>query len=107
MPLNHLVLLQLKADISAETVDQVCNEFRALKDTCVRPESKKPYIRSLTGGKDNSPEGMQNGIQYAFVAEFENEADRDYYVNTDPSHKNFKITNGPKMEKVIVIDYNF
>ncbi|KAI1265184.1 stress responsive A/B barrel domain-containing protein [Xylariaceae sp. FL1019] len=107
MPVNHLVLLQLKADVAAETVNQVCNQLLSLKDTCLHPESQKPYIRSLTGGKDNSPEGLQNGIQYAFVVEFENEADRDYYVKTDPSHRSFVATNGPHLEKVIVVDYNF
>ena len=30
-----------------------------LKDKCLHPETGRPYIRSLTGGKDNSPEGRQ------------------------------------------------
>lgn len=29
----------------------------ALKDRCVSPETGKPYIKSFSGGKDNSPEG--------------------------------------------------
>lgn len=31
----------------------------ALKEKCVHPETKKPYIKSSIGGKDNSPEGIQ------------------------------------------------
>lgn len=30
-----------------------------LKDKCIHPTSQKPYIKSFTGGKDNSPEGLQ------------------------------------------------
>ena len=30
----------------------------ALKDKCVHPTTKKPYVKSHGGGKNNSPEGM-------------------------------------------------
>lgn len=30
-----------------------------LKDSCVHPTSQKPYIKSASGGKDNSSEGIQ------------------------------------------------
>lgn len=30
-----------------------------LKDNCVHPTSQQPYIKSASGGKDNSPEGIQ------------------------------------------------
>lgn len=29
----------------------------ALKDKCVHPETRKPYIKTAMGGKQNSPEG--------------------------------------------------
>lgn len=32
-----------------------------LKDSCIDPASQKQYIKSLTGGKDNSNEGAQVG----------------------------------------------
>jgi len=31
----------------------------ALKDKCLHPETKKPYIKSSVGGVDKSIEGMQ------------------------------------------------
>lgn len=34
----------------------------ALKDNCIHPETKKPYIKTGQGGKDNSPEGKQVGL---------------------------------------------
>lgn len=36
---------------------------------------------------------------------FETPEDRDYYVKTDPVHQNFVKTNGPLIEKAIVVDY--
>lgn len=35
----------------------------ALRTACVNPSSLQPYIKSLTGGKDNSPEGLQVSLQ--------------------------------------------
>jgi hypothetical protein len=29
----------------------------ALGEKCIHPNSQKPYIKSFTGGKNNSPEG--------------------------------------------------
>lgn len=37
---------------------QVAREMLALKDRCLNPATGKPYIKSFSGGKDNSPEGM-------------------------------------------------
>lgn len=31
----------------------------SLKDNCIHPETKKPYLKSITGGKDNSIERLQ------------------------------------------------
>lgn len=31
----------------------------ALKDNCIHPETKQPYVKTGKGGKDNSPEGKQ------------------------------------------------
>ena len=32
-----------------------------LKDQCIHPTSQKPYIKSFSGGKNNSPEGHSVG----------------------------------------------
>ncbi|TLS27552.1 hypothetical protein PpBr36_05392 [Pyricularia pennisetigena] len=47
----------------------------------------------------------RNGIQYAFVAEFESPDDRDYYVAKDPTHQSFVKTAEQIIEKAIVVDY--
>lgn len=38
---------------------QVNERMLALKNNCVHPETKEPYVKSSIGGKDNSPEGYQ------------------------------------------------
>lgn len=40
-------------------VIQVCRRMLALRDNCIHPTSKKPYILDSSGGRDNSPEGHQ------------------------------------------------
>jgi hypothetical protein len=80
MTITHIVMFQPKADVKPEEVEavrimntnpllavhlsdratsQACKRFAALKDNCIHPTSKAPYILSVKGGKDNSPEGHQ------------------------------------------------
>lgn len=96
----------------------------ALRDKCIHPTSQKPYIKSFSGGKNNSPEGHSvcppsrpapnlNSVAYAhkgnfthgFVVEFESEEDRDYYVYKDPAHQDFVKLSGEVVNGVKVIDY--
>ncbi|KAL4778847.1 hypothetical protein BJX76DRAFT_352285 [Aspergillus varians] len=103
--ITHIVLFQLKAGLSAEAVNDFCTRMLGLKDNCLHPTSQKPYILSASGGVDNSPEGHQNGITHAFVVEFANAEDRDYYVEKDPTHLEFVGTLKGIVEKVQVVDY--
>ena len=96
----------------------------ALKVNCVHPTSQQPYITSVAGGADNSPEGVQvcfafyylykramliqamkGGITHAFVMEFANADDRAYYVSKDPAHQTFIKSLGGIVEKAQVIDF--
>ncbi|KAL3480194.1 hypothetical protein BJX99DRAFT_36227 [Aspergillus californicus] len=105
MSITHIVLLQFKAGLDAQVINDVCARMLALKENCIHPTSQKPYILSSSGGKDNSPEGMQNGITHAFVVVFASAEDRDYYVEKDPAHLGFVKTLGDVLDKVQVIDY--
>lgn len=31
----------------------------ALRSACIHPTTNEPYVKSIVGGKDNSPEGLQ------------------------------------------------
>jgi hypothetical protein len=48
----------------------------------------------------------KNGITHAFISEFENEQDRDYYVKEDPAHQAFVAFAGAFLEKAQVVDFN-
>ncbi|PLB54769.1 stress responsive A/B barrel domain protein [Aspergillus steynii IBT 23096] len=105
MSITHLVLFQFKADVSAEVIKDASSRLLALKDACVHPTSQQPYVKSVSGGVDNSPEGISGGITHAFVMEFANEEDRAYYVSQDPAHKAFVQSLDGLVEKVQVIDF--
>lgn len=60
---THIVLFQFKSDADAEAINQATSGFMALKDSCTSPNSQHAYIRSITGGKDHSPEGLQVGAE--------------------------------------------
>ena len=47
----------------------------------------------------------QNGFTHAFVVEFDNAEERDYYVNEDPVHAEFKTFAGEVLDKAQVIDF--
>ncbi|KAJ6184172.1 hypothetical protein N7519_005473 [Penicillium mononematosum] len=105
MSITHIVLFQFKSEVAAEDVRDVCERMLALRDSCLHPTSQQPYIQSASGGKDNSPEGIQNGITHAFVLEFACAADRDYYVESDPVHLAFVETLDGLLEKAQVVDF--
>lgn len=76
---THIVLYQFKSDIDRGAVDvvcffmsqeqrgtaeltglaQACAKMMSLRDTCLSPNSNHAYIKSITGGKDNSNEALQ------------------------------------------------
>ncbi|SPJ79148.1 uncharacterized protein FTOL_07539 [Fusarium torulosum] len=105
MTITHTVLFQFKEDVSNDAIKEICDHFISLKTQCVHPTSNKPYIQSLQGGKDNSPEGMQNGLTHGFVSTFNSAEDRDYYVKTDPAHQAFIAKVKDLLEKAVVVDF--
>ncbi|TPX14702.1 uncharacterized protein E0L32_005097 [Thyridium curvatum] len=88
-----------------EEVQGVCDRMLALKDRCLHPQTNKPYVKSGIGGKDNSPEGLQDGISHIFVSEFESEEDRKYYLEKDPEHLAFVESIKGIVSKGQVVDF--
>ncbi|KAL4738899.1 hypothetical protein BDV11DRAFT_127295 [Aspergillus similis] len=105
MRITHVVLLQFKPDVSSEDKAKVASRIRALRETCLHPETGKPYIVSMKAGRDNSIEGLQNGISHVFVSVFANEQDRDYFVQKDPIHLGLVESVKGYLEKVQVVDF--
>ncbi|EGX48051.1 hypothetical protein TWF173_003789 [Orbilia oligospora] len=102
----HIVLLQFAEGTASDAVKPLCDAFIKLKDTCIHPETQKPYILSIKGGFDNSIEDLQHGYTHAFVLEFATTWDRDYYVEKDPAHQVFKgALKAGGLANVTVVDF--
>ncbi|RAH46334.1 Dabb family protein [Aspergillus brunneoviolaceus CBS 621.78] len=105
MQISHIVLLQFKPDVGSDIQENVASRIKGLKDSCIHPETGKPYIVSMKGGVDVSIEGLQNGISHAFVSVFENASDRDYFAKTDPVHIALVKDVLQYLERVQVVDF--
>ncbi|KAK1226467.1 hypothetical protein PQX77_010551 [Marasmius sp. AFHP31] len=105
MPIVHVVQFGFNSSTSSEKIAEICSAMLALKDKCIQPETKKSYIKSATGGIDNSPEGYQGGVTHVFIFEFENTKDRGYYVEEDPAHKELKNSLEGVVNVVRVVDF--
>ncbi|KAK4151549.1 stress responsive A/B barrel domain-containing protein [Chaetomidium leptoderma] len=102
---THVVMFQFKRDADPAAVEAACAKMLALKDLCLTPNTNHAYIQRITGGKDNSPEGLQQGSTHAFIVQFTSSDDRNYYVEQDPAHQAFKKEIDPLVEKATVLDF--
>ncbi|KAJ0414508.1 hypothetical protein BJY00DRAFT_318771 [Aspergillus carlsbadensis] len=105
MSISHIVLFQFKPDATPDSIRAACERMLSLKDKCLHPSTRKPYIVTSIGGRDNSIEGAQNGISHAFVVKFQDAADRDHYVREDPVHREFARSLDGLVERAQVIDF--
>jgi Stress responsive A/B Barrel Domain len=95
--LRHVVLFKFKETSSAEDVKAVEDAFRALP-------SKIKEVKSFEWGKNNSPEGINDGLTHCFFVTFASEKDRETYL-PHPAHKAFVEVLKPHLDKVVVVDY--
>ncbi|PHH60398.1 hypothetical protein CDD81_1711 [Ophiocordyceps australis] len=109
MTVKHIVLFEFKPGTDAASKKKLCDAMFALKDKCAHPTTKKPYVVSISGGKDMSVEGMQHGHTHAFVVEFDSIADRDHYAKEDAAHQAFIVDffTGPEatLKGATVLDF--
>ena len=99
MPLQHIALFRFKPGTPSPTVDRAFDDLRHLTKAI-------PGITAFTGGQNNSPEGLADGLTHGFVMTCEDAAKRDVYL-THPEHEKFKTFVLPHIEKVVVFDYDF
>lgn len=94
---RHLVMCRFRPGTDAARIAALVNAFRDLKN-------KIPGILAFEHGENNSPEGLNRGMNYTFLLTFESAAARDVYL-PHPEHKNFVASQGGLFEEVQVIDY--
>lgn len=105
-PILHVVHFRFYPSITPELRASTSQAFLNLRYTCISPTTKKPYIKSFTGGRDVSIENLQHGFSHVFLLEFETEKDRDWYVNEDPVHRAFGVEQlTGVVEDVMVLDF--
>ncbi|KAK0649346.1 stress responsive A/B barrel domain protein [Cercophora newfieldiana] len=105
MGIVHIVMFSFKPLVPPEEIEGTCQRLLGLKDKCVHPNTKQPYIKSAMGGTDTSSEQLQDGITHVFVCEFENAEDRAYYLNEDPTYAAFCKNVEGIIEKKQVVDF--
>lgn len=105
-PIVHIVTFEFAPELDQSGKDTVCQDILSLRQTCIHPTTQKPYISSFTGGKDNSIEGLQGGLTHVFVAHFDSEEDRKYYIEKDPAHLAFVQSLAGKVVQVRVLDFS-
>jgi lysophospholipase L1-like esterase len=95
--LRHVVLFKFKADATPEQVQEVVTAFVSLK-------GKIDLIEDFEWGTDVSVENLAAGFTHCFFASFRDAASRDTYL-PHPAHKEFGKIAGPRIDKVLVVDY--
>ena len=95
--LRHCVLVKFKGDLTPEQIKESEAAFRGLK-------SKIDVIKDFEWGTDVSVEGKAEGFTHCFLVSFADEKGRDAYL-PHAAHKEFVTLVGPRIEKVLVLDY--
>lgn len=111
---RHMVMFRYKKDATTAQRAEVSGRFLHLAQDSRRPDGR-PVVVSIETGFQNSGEGVEGGLQQAFLVTFRSEGDRNYYVGKpvvtdpvffDPAHEAFKEFAGPYLDKVMVFDYD-
>ena len=95
--LKHVVLFKFKDGTSAQQVEEVVSAFKALK-------GKIDEIVDFEYGTDVSVENRSQGFTHCFLATFRDAKGRDTYLN-HPAHTAFGGLVGPRLDKVLVVDF--
>jgi len=106
MAIVHIVLFEFQPSLEHGVVEDVCARMLALRNNCLHPTTRKPYIVDAVGGRDSSPESHQGGFSHGFVSRFENEEDRRYYLEEDPAHLDFVKSLDGIVRNVRVLDFS-
>jgi hypothetical protein len=95
--LRHVVLFKFKPEVTKAQVQEVVAAFAALP-------KKIAAIAAFEWGTDVSTEMKSEGFTHCFVVSFKDKQARDEYL-PHPAHGEFVRLAGPRIEKVLVIDY--
>ncbi len=95
--LRHIVTFKFKDSAPGATVGEITRRFGLLQDSI-------PGILAYEHGVNNSPEGLNKGLDHIYQLTFESAAARDAYL-PHPAHERFVALLGDVVEDVMVVDY--
>jgi len=95
--LRHVVIFKFKDEVTKDEVQEVVDAFAALP-------RKISEIHDFEWGTDMSVENLANGFTHCFLVTFRDEAARATYL-PHPAHQDFVKLVGPRVDKVLVVDY--
>ena len=110
---RHIVLFRFLPTITDAQRAEVVRRFMALGQIS-RREDGSPVVAAIETGAQISGEGVDEGLQQAFLVTFRSEGDRNYYVGRpvvtdpayfDPAHEAFKKFAAPYVIATVVFDY--
>jgi hypothetical protein len=96
-PLRHIVMFGFKAETSEAELDEIVRRFAQLRDLI-------PGIVAFEWGRNNSPEGKNQGRTHCFTLTFVSEEARDAYL-PHPDHAAFVTFARQWIEHATVFDY--
>jgi len=96
--LRHVVLFRFKENTSSEDITQIENAFRTLAT------EKVPQVKEYEWGTNVSKENLHHGYTHCFILTFDNEQDRDIYIDHE-DHVAFVNLLKPHLAEPTVIDF--
>ena len=95
--IHHIALVQFKPGVSQGQIEAIFAQLKSLKD-------RIPGILDFSSGRNNSHEGLTGGFTHGFIMTMQSAAARDAYL-THPEHEKVKAIALPKVENIVVFDY--
>ncbi|NHO32520.1 Dabb family protein [Acetobacter fallax] len=110
---RHMVMFQLRPEVTAAEREEVINGFRDLAKLSKRPDGTL-VVQSLDIGVQDSGEGTDLELELGFLVTFRSQGDRNFYVGRpvvndptffDPAHERYKQRIAPFLKQVVVFDF--
>ena len=95
---RHFGMLQFRQDVSPSEIDECFTALRSML-------GKIPGLLKIEHGPYDSSEGLNDGFTHGFIMTFDSPQSREAYL-PHPVHEKVKAFIVPKLERVVVFDFN-
>ena len=95
--IKHYGVFRFREGVTEPEIEECFAEMKSMV-------GKIPGLLEMTSGVYNSSEGLNEGFTHGFIMTFENAESRDAYL-PHPEHERVKEIVVPRLERVIVFDF--